>query len=306
MIQCFTSLLSEGAASITAPLDAGTLLDVQVCPRRAGAFVDPTRDFGTVGMQIDGVEVLPGNFPLRWLVQALDAGAYRYPDRRLALNCWGAGSTIEVQLNPRRGRFPDGFIAVFRYDTATTPLLGPPYRYHVATRRLAALRAQGAPGQLVDLQRETLRGAPVGAAVDWHIADGIPDGARVRMDLLQRGEGEELQVATVADGMGSPDGAYESRERAKGIFDGLLVRVAGTMSDATVAPLGIARPSLRQSLEESLLRLPPQFGNTATVGVAVPLGIAARPGHGDGTLDLNEGIEFISVIVERVKERNRV
>lgn len=324
MIQCFTSLLnSNGATRITAPLNAGTLLDVQICQRDAGRFIDPLADLGTIGLSVDGVEVLPRNFPLRWLVQVLGSGEFRYPDRRLAINCWGAGSTIEVVLDgqkdgtqrpegpqsdlPQMARAAEDYIAVFRYDTISTPLLGSPYRYHVARKRLDELLAVGGPMQLVDLQRKHVRGAPVGIAVDWCFLKEIPDRATFEADLLQRGKTARLVVEKGPSEMGGFANAYGSCEGVKGIFDGLAVRVSGTMTQTVNAPLGIVRPSLRQSLEDALLRLPPQFGNTVTVAVTVPLdNFAPMEPVGDVMRRVVEShdVEFTSVVIERVKERN--
>lgn len=313
MVQCFTSLLrSNGITRITAPLNAGTLLDVQICPRRVGDFIDPLADLGTISMTVDGVEVLPKGFPLRWLVQVLNAGGFRYPDRRLSLNCWGAGSNIEVELLPNMSfasQEGDGYIAVFRYDTIITPMVGIPYRYHVAKKPLTELLKKGGPMQLVDMQREFLRGAPVGVAVDWCFLARVPDGARVSANLLQRGVLDDfIAVEKDAPGAGC-NVAYTSRERVKGALDGLTVEVSGTMTTSVSLPLGVVRPSLRQSLEDSLLRLPPQFGNTVTVKVAVPLeGFIPMMPAGDSFRPVvdNSGVEFTSVLIERVKERNRV
>lgn len=301
MPRSFTILLNRETTTRTvAPLDAGTLLDVQVCPCDAFAPLPAFGHLGTMGMSIDGAAVLPLDFPLRWLLQELTPGDARYPDRRLALNCWGAGSRIEItlgsmaQLGYPQGdeQFPRGdgaavpYMAIFRYETAPAPYLGTPYRFHIARRRLSELLAGSSPMQSVVLQREMLRGAAVAAAVDWDIP------ARARLD------------ATLSADL-AENGIFRSGRPSlhKGILDGLTVSVDGTMTRGVRVPLGIVRPSQQQSLEESLLRLPPQFGNTVAVGVTPPRKVFAdtvQPADAEGL-----EVEFTSVVIERVKERNR-
>lgn len=302
MQRCFTTLLISGDRTATvAPLDAGTLLDVQICPCSVSAPLPPFGDLGTVGLTIDGTEVLPVNFPLRWLLQELTPGDDRYPDRRLALNCWGAGSRIEIILNAsgQRGapsdshgdgaEIPQGgggnqYMAVFRYETAPTPFLGTPYRYHVAKKSLSDLLARSSPMQSTVLQREMLRGAAVGVAVDWDTPSPAAPQDKLSADLA---------------GMGIFTDAQPTRR--KGLLDGLTVRVDGTMTSGVSAPLGIARPSQQQNLEDSLLRLPPQFGNTVAVSVTPPRKVFIDRPQAPEEL----AVEFTSVVIERVKERSR-
>lgn len=286
MQRCFTTLLISGGRTATvAPLDAGTLLDVQICPCSVSAPLPPFGDLGTVGLTIDGTEVLPVNFPLRWLLQELTPGDGRYPDRRLALNCWGAGSRIEIILNAS-GQSGGGnqYMAVFRYETAPTPFLGTPYRYHVAKKSLRDLLARSSPMQSTVLQREMLRGAAVGVAVDWDTPSPAAPQDKLSADLAEKGIFTDAQPS-----------------RRKGLLDGLTVRVDGTMTSGVSAPLGIARPSQQQSLEDSLLRLPPQFGNTVAVSVTPPRKVFIDRPQAPEEL----AVEFTSVVIERVKERSR-
>lgn len=288
MQRCFTTLLISGDRTATvAPLDAGTLLDVQICPCSVSAPLPPFGDLGTVGLTIDGTEVLPVNFPLRWLLQELTPGDGRYPDRRLALNCWGAGSRIEIILDvPEipQGGGGNQYMAVFRYETAPTPFLGTPYRYHVAKKSLRDLLARSSPMQSTVLQREMLRGAAVGVAVDWDTPSHAVPGDKLSADLSEKGIFTDAQPT-----------------RRKGLLDGLTVRVDGTMTSGVSAPLGIARPSQQQNLEDSLLRLPPQFGNTVAVSVTPPRKVFIDRPQAPEEL----AVEFTSVVIERVKERSR-
>lgn len=134
------------------------------------------------------------------------------------------------------------------------------------------------------LQREMLRGAAVGVAVDWDTPSPAAPQDKLSADLAEKGIFTDAQPT-----------------RRKGLLDGLTVRVDGTMTSGVSAPLGIARPSQQQSLEDSLLRLPPQFGNTVAVSVTPPRKVFIDRPQAPEEL----AVEFTSVVIERVKERSR-
>lgn len=305
MLKYFTVILKgKGVTQTVAPLDAYTLVDVQVCRRDAGDLSEATAypafgSLGAIGITIDGTEVLPDSFPLRWLSQVLYANEYRMPDRRLALNCWGAGSRIEIALTLPQGKEIE-YVAIFRYEDTPTEFLGIPYRYHVARRTLSDLLAEGSPMHFANLQRAALTGAATAVAVDCDIPH--PKGQELVADFAQHGkiivelqeyswrvEGKRLRNAMVAHS----------------ILDRLMVRMGSTSAGYVEVPLGVVRPSLLQSLEDSLVMLPPRFGDTVTVGVTLPQAVEQLVKVGNGITQEAVDVAFTSVIIERVKERSR-
>lgn len=306
MLKYFTVILKgKGVTRTVAPLDAYTLVDVQVCRRDAGGLSDATAypafgSLGTIGISIDGTEVLPDTFPLRWLSQVLYANEYRKPDRRLALNCWGAGSRIEIALSLPQGKEIE-YVAIFRYEDAPTEFLGIPYRYHVARRTLSDLLAEGSPMHFANLQREALMGAATAVAVDWDIPS--LKGNDLTADFAQQGR---IAVSLQQDenSMGEA-GRLRKAMEAHSILDRLMVRVGSTSAGYVEVPLGVVRPSLLQSLEDSLVLLPPRFEETVTVEVMLPQAVSQRVAAGDGFMDEAVEVAFTSVIIERVKERSR-
>lgn len=295
---------AEQVTSTVAPLDAFTLVDVQVCRIDAGSNaytpeLYPFLDFGSIGITIDGTEVVPKDFPMRWLSQVLHEGNYRMADRRLALNCWGAGSRIEVSLS--RVSTSAKYVAIFRYVSTPSEFLGIPYRYHLAKCSLDDLLRQSSPMHFAELQRETLRGAAVAAAVDWNIANYNP---QIHANVPLRAKSSEHEYARIpiqGDAFVSLDWELDCAVLSKSLFDGLMVRVASTAVGTVDVPFGVARPSILQSLEDSLVRLTPSYESSVTVSITLPEGLYFYDAAGSDPA----AVEFVSVIIERVKERNR-
>lgn len=308
MLKYFTVILRGGGVTQTvAPLDAYTLVDVQVCRRDAGELSETTAypafgSLGAIGITIDGTEVLPDSFPLRWLSQVLYANEYRMPDRRLALNCWGAGSRIEIALTLPQGKEIE-YVAIFRYEDTPTEFLGIPYRYHVARRTLSDLLAEGSPMHFANLQREALMGAATAVAVDWDIP--YFEGEELVADFAQH-ESIKVDLQEYSE-MDEGDRLRKAME-AHSILDRLMVRVGSTSAGYVEVPLGVVRPSLLQSLEDSLVLLPPRFEETVTVGVTLPQAVKKLSPPKDGQKEPGYRVvevAFTSVIIERVKERSR-
>lgn len=310
MLKYFTVILGgAGVTRAVAPLDARTLVDVQVCRRDAGGLFEGTAHpafggMGEIGISIDGTEVLPEGFPLRWLSQVLYASEYRLPDRRLALGCWGAGSLVEVTITPATSPAVD-LVAIFRYEDTPTEFLGIPYRYHVARRALRDLLGEGSPLHFAPLQRVALGGTPVAVAVDWDLTDFR--GEALLADFAGRGVIRAGLRAPEHIGEDGEDGRLRLAITARSILDGLMVRVGSTNARPVEVPLGMARPSLLQSLEDSLVLLPPLAGDTVTVSVELPRKVAQRGARGDGDAyeDVEADVTFTSVVIERVKERSK-
>ena len=308
MLKYFTVILGgAGVTRAVAPLDARTLVDEQVCRRDTGGLFEGTAHpvfggMGEIGISIDGTEVLPEGFPLRWLSQVLYASEYRLPDRRLALGCWGAGSLVEVTIAPATSPAVD-LVAIFRYEDTPTEFLGIPYRYHVARRTLRDLLGEGSPLHFAPLQRVALGGTPVAVAVDWDLADFR--GEALLADLAGRGAIWANLRAPVALPEPGEDGRLRLAITARSILDGLMVRVGSTNARPVEVPLGMARPSLLQSLEDSLVLLPPRAGDTVTVSVELPRKVAQQVARGDAYENVEADVTFTSVVIERVKERSK-
>ena len=303
MLKYFTVILGgAGVTRAVAPLDAHTLVDVQVCRRDAGGLFEGTAypafgGMGEIGISIDGTEVLSEGFPLRWLSQVLYASEYRLPDRRLALGCWGAGSLVEITITPARVPAVD-LVAIFRYDDTPTEFLGIPYRYHVARRTLLDLLREGSPLHFAPLQRVTLGGTPVAVAVDWDLTD-------FRGEILLADSVRKIRLANLRAPMGlEEDKRLRFAITARSILDGFMVRVDSAGAGPMEVPLGIVRPSLLQSLEDSLVLLSSPAGDTVTVSVKLPRWVA-HVEYGDGDKDIEADVTFTSVVIERVKERSK-
>ncbi len=304
MLKYFTVILGgAGVTRAVAPLDAHTLVDVQVCRRDAGGLFEGTAypafgGMGEIGISIDGTEVLPEGFPLRWLSQVLYASEYRLPDRRLALGCWGAGSLVEITITPARPPAVD-LVAIFRYDDTPTEFLGIPYRYHVARRTLRDLLREGSPSHFAPLQRVTLGGTPVAVAVDWDLAD-------FRGEILLADFVRGIRLANLRAPMGlEEDKRLRFAITGRSFLDGLMVRVDSAGAEPVEVPLGIVRPSLLQSLEDSLVLLSSPAGDTVTVSVELPRWVAQRVAYGDADKDIEADVTFSSVVIERVKGRSK-
>lgn len=156
----FMVVAPQGKTLTVAPLDAGTLVDVEVSyafAKPAGLFNASGRDgllarLGadekgegcglllkgyevtamyeafeqeTVGITINGLEVLPPDFPLSWLLCKIPY-AYGPTPKSLKLDCNGQGASVRVTTT---SAIP--LVLTFRYRAEVSPYLDCPYRYHV-------------------------------------------------------------------------------------------------------------------------------------------------------------------------------
>lgn len=358
--------------STYAPLDAGTLLDMQVFGVLDG-FVDSLPfylDNRTFGLKIDGVEVLPENFPLRWLMGPQSPspdtrGALRFP-----LNCHGRGARIEVRYNASMPPFPpieelqagqpdenerklairsfSRIMVVFRYLKEESQYTEPPFTFHVFSIQ----------GEETQLQRGkvfarignlTTNDAILGVAVDWtyDLRKGpTASGSNAATTspthdnylyaqyggLLYSHAGMKFNTDAptpqiiLANGnqwnqlMRLPDRKYPQYIEREPIYhfdflgdttqgtclDMLDVQIGGNTYTTETVPLGVVRPSERQSLERSLYRVPAKYGASLHVDIEQPYTVRSYTMQQDGKKQdspLDGGLLYHAVVVSRKRQR---
>lgn len=356
--------------STYAPLDAGTLLDMQVFGVLDG-FVDSLPfylDNRTFGLKIDGVEVLPENFPLRWLMGPQSPspdtrGALRFP-----LNCHGRGARIEVRYNATMPPFPpieelqkdnhaenerilairsfSRVMVVFRYLKEESQYTEPPFTFHVFSIQGKEMKLQR--GKVFARVGElTTNDAILGVAVDWTYDLRKSDWANKQTvspthdnylyarvgELTYSHAGVKLKSHTytpdsqiiLANGnqwnqlMRLSDRKYPQYIEREPIYhfdflgdttqstclDMLDVQIGGNTYTMETVPLGIVRPSERQSLERSLYRVPAKYGASLHVDIEQPYTVRSYTMQLGETLDfaLDSGLLYHAVFVSRKRQR---
>lgn len=364
--------------STYAPLDAGTLLDMQVFGVLDG-FVDSLPfylDNRTFGLKIDGVEVLPENFPLRWLMGPQSPspdtrGALRFP-----LNCHGRGARIEVRYNASMPPFPpieelepatqngtptksklthairsfSRVMVVFRYLKEESRYTEPPFTFKVTSTSGRDTRMSDGK-VFVRVGELSTSDAILGVAVDWTYdlrkgttASGsnaatvspthdnylyaqyggliyshagmkfITDAPTPQIILANGNQWNQL--------MRHSDRKYPQyieREppyhfdflgdiTQSTCLDMLDVQIGGNTYTTETVPLGIVRPSERQSLERSLYRIPVKFGASIRVDIEQPYTVRCYTMDSPGTIEdisLVSGLLYHSVVVSRKRQRRR-
>lgn len=370
--------------STYAPLDAGTLLDMQVFGVLDG-FVDSLPfylDNRTFGLKIDGVEVLPENFPLRWLMGPQSPspdtrGALRFP-----LNCHGRGARIEVRYNATMPPFfpieelkpkdnghtpPENelthdirsfsrVMVVFRYLKEESRYTEPPFTFKVTSTSGRDTRMED--GRVfVRVGELSTSDAILGVAVDWtydkrqeYAVSGryaVRGGARELFSpthdnylyaqyggLIYSHAGMKFDTDAntpqiiLANGnqwnqlMRLSERKYPQYIEREPIYhfdfmgdttqstclDMLDVEIVGNTYTTETVPLGIVRPSERQSLERSLYRIPAKFGASIRVDIEQPYTVRCYTMDSPGTIEdisLVSGLLYHSVIVSRKRQRRQ-
>lgn len=263
MAHQFLMLLPQEVNTTVAPLDAGTLLDVEF-----HAVGLPLRiERGTIGLRINGLEVLPDNFPLRWAVRQ----GGDLPSRRLVLGCFGQGALIEVRV----GGFGNGarklIAASFRYEAAPNPYADTPVRYHVSqhsglgenTVQIAKVLNGHAAGLVADIACEYKSLYTGSAEVMLRKSRNIPISMRLMRGIWFKdrhvftGHGDAIAAGFYEDDQEIPYiNAPWSAANNELPLEHIMVRAKLANGRMACAPLGAIMPTEDRSMERVLWRFP--------------------------------------------------
>ncbi len=234
-------LLPDGPPRLPRPFTAWELLDSHC-----------------IALQINGFEVLPHGFPVRWLVSEHPLrNDIRYR-RALSLSCNGEGASIEVKST---SAIP--ILARFRYTDERSEFLEIPTLYHVY-----AYAAGGGPP-------DTLHRITAGAyeyPTPFRMGVSATDSLAIRPFLHESFHAGVLGV--VAD--------YSATQRGieggdplphPGLLDGLLVGIRSGFGHVSV-PFGLIRPGMSTSMERALYRFPRAEPQELEIRAEVPTGMA--------------------------------